>query len=286
MRPKGHCVFSVDVEDWFHILDVPSTPPLDQWAQLPTTVERSFGRMLDLFDEEGVKVTLFFLGWVAERFPHLVRRAADAGHEIASHGYAHELVYKHDRTHLEQDLRHAKDLIEQAAGVRVLGYRAPGFSVTQATPWFFEVVAATGHAYDSSIWPGMRNHGGWPGALPTPHVVSTSAGDVVEFPISLSRTLGRDMNFFGGGYLRFFPAGLILRKARQLLAEEREVVFYLHPREIDPEHPRLPMSARRRYMSYVNLHTTEPKMRRLFRELSFTTFAAELAKGTAHLPKA
>jgi len=168
----------------------------------------------------------------------------------------------------------------------VLGYRAPGFSVTQATPWFFEVVAETGHAYDSSIWPGMRNHGGWPGALPMPHVVVTPAGPVVEFPISLSRTLGRDMYFFGGGYLRFFPAGLILRKARLLLGEGRQVVFYLHPREIDPAQPRLPMSARRRFMSYVNLHTTEPKMRRLFRALTFTTFADTLAGGHHHLPKA
>jgi len=112
MQPSGHCVFSVDVEDWFHILDVPSTPPLEQWAAQPSTVERSFGRMLDIFAEENVRVTLFFLGWVAERFPHLVQRAASDGHEIASHGYAHELVYRHDRKHLHNDLRRAKDVIE------------------------------------------------------------------------------------------------------------------------------------------------------------------------------
>lgn len=279
------CVFSVDVEEWFHILDVPATPPIDQWGLMESRVEVSFRRMLDVFAEKQVRTTLFFLGWVAERHPQLVRDAAAQGHEIASHGYAHELVYKHDRRHFTEDVRRAKGLIEDASGQRVLGYRAPGFSVTKETPWFFEALAETGHTYDSSIWPGNRNHGGWPGALPVPHVVSTAKGDVVEFPISLARTLGRDLFFFGGGYLRFFPYPLIHGKAREVLAEQRSVVFYLHPREVDPGHPRLPMGLKRRFMSYVNLDTTEPKMRRLFDDLPMATFSDLLKAGVAHLPK-
>lgn len=281
----ARCVFSVDVEEWFHILDVPSTPPLAQWDGLESRVEPSFRRMLDLFAEKHVRTTLFILGWVADRHPQLVRDAAAQGHEIASHGYAHELVYKHDRRHFAEDVRRAKGVIEDAAGVKVRGYRAPGFSATKETPWFFEALAETGHAYDSSIWPGSRNHGGWPGALPVPHVVSTTQGGIVEFPISLDRLLGRDLYFFGGGYLRFFPYPLIRQRARAVLAEERPVVFYLHPREVDPHHPRLPMSAKRRFMSYVNLATTEPKMRRLFDDLPMTTFGELLDAGVAHLPR-
>ncbi len=279
------CVFSVDVEEWFHILDVPSTPPMDQWDRQESRVEASFRRMLDVFAEKQVRTTLFFLGWVAERHPQLVKEAAAQGHEIASHGYAHQLVYQNDRRHFTEDVRRAKGVIEDASGKAVFGYRAPGFSVTKETPWFFEALAETGHAYDSSIWPGNRNHGGWPGALPVPHVVPTAKGDIVEFPISLVRTLGRDMFFFGGGYLRFFPYPLIRSKALEVLAEQRSVVFYLHPREVDPGHPRLPMSLKRRFMSYVNIDTTEPKMRRLFDDLPMTTFADLLKAGVSHLPK-
>ena len=279
------CVFSVDVEEWFHILDVPSTPPMDQWDRQESRVEHSFHRMLDVFAEKQVRTTLFFLGWVAERHPQLVKEAVAQGHEIASHGYAHQLVFQNDRRHFTEDVRRAKSVIEDASGLAVLGYRAPGFSVTKGAPWFFEALAETGHAYDSSIWPGNRNHGGWPGALPVPHVVPTAKGDIVEFPISLVRTLGRDMFFFGGGYLRFFPYPLIRRKALEVLAEQRSVVFYLHPREVDPGHPRLPMSLKRRFMSYVNLDTTEPKMRRLFDDLPMTTFSELLKAGVSHLPK-
>lgn len=282
--PTPTSVFTVDVEEWFHILDVPSTPPIQCWDQQESRVEASFRRMLDVFAEKQVRTTLFFLGWVAERHPQLVRDAAAQGHEIASHGYAHELVFKHDRRHFTEDVLRAKGIIEDACGSRVLGYRAPGFSATKDTPWFFEVLAETGHAYDSSIWPGNRNHGGWPGALPEPHVVRTAKGEVVEFPISMAPVFGRDLYFFGGGYLRFFPYPIILRKAREVLNARRSVVFYLHPREVDPDHPRLPMSLKRRFMSYVNLHTTEPKMRRLFDDLPMTTFQDLLNAGVSHLP--
>lgn len=280
----ARCVFSVDVEDWFHILDVPSTPAFDRWDVLPSRVEPAFRRMLDIFSAQEVRVTLFFLGWVAERFPHLVREARDAGHEIASHGMRHELVYSIGRARFQEDITHARKVIEDAAGVQVRGYRAPGFSVTADTPWFFEAVVEAGYAYDSSIFPGERGHGGWPGALPTPFRVHTGSGSLVEFPISLSRMMGRDMYFFGGGYLRFFPYVLIHSKARQVLREGRPVVFYLHPREVDPGHPRLPMPPKRRFMTYHNLRSTEPKMRRLFQDLPMTTFGAMIDGGLGELP--
>lgn len=275
-------VFSVDVEEWFHILDVPSTPPLERWPTLPSRVEASFRSMLDVFAEKKVRTTLFFLAWVAERYPHLVREAVAGGHEIASHGYAHELVYRQDRSTFLADITKAKDIIEQAGGSAVHGYRAPGFSVTKATPWFFDAVAEAGYRYDSSIFPGERGHGGLPGAERLPHIVQTAHGPLVEFPISLSSMLGRPMFFFGGGYLRFFPYGLMLAKAKAVLAEGRPVVFYLHPREVDPAHPRLPMGAKRRFMTYYNLRSTMPKMRRLFDDLPMVTFRELVDAGIVH----
>lgn len=273
LNPPPPCVFSVDVEDWFHILDLPSTPPLEQWPALQSDVERNTRRMLEIFKEKKVKCTLFFLAWVAERWPHLVREALADGHEIASHGYAHELVYTISRERFAADIRKAKDIIEQAGGSGVKGDRCPGFSVTVETPWFFDEVRAAGYVYDSSVFPGSRGHGGLPNAQPVPHVIGTPHGDLVEFPISLGSLLGKRMYFFGGGYLRFFPYALIRDRVRAVQQEGRNVVFYLHPREIDPGQPRLPMSAKRRFMTYVGLRTTEPKMRRLFDEFRFTTFA-------------
>ncbi len=273
IAPMDTCVFTLDVEDWFHILDLPSTPPLEQWGPLQSNVERNTRRMLAIFRQHEVKCTLFFLAWVAERWPQLVREAVADGHEIASHGYAHELVYTITEQRFFDDIRKAKDIIERAGGVEVKGYRCPGFSVTVETPWFFDRVREAGYVYDSSVFPGSRGHGGLPSARPVPHVIATRHGDLVEFPISLADTLGRPMYFFGGGYLRFFPYWLVRRKVKEVLAEQRPVVFYLHPREIDPDQPRLPMSAKRNFMTYVGLATTEPKMHRLFNDFRFTTFA-------------
>lgn len=269
----GTCVFSVDVEDWFHILDLPSTPKVEEWGGLQSDVVKNTRRMYAIFRQRDVRCTLFFLSWVVERYPDLVKEAIDDGHEVASHGHAHELVYTIGEHRFFDDIRKAKEIIERAGGVEVKGYRCPGFSVTVETPWFFDRVREAGYLYDSSVFPGSRGHGGLPDARPVPHVITTKHGDLAEFPISLASTLGKPMYFFGGGYLRFFPYAIIQRKVRQVLKEQRPAVFYLHPREIDPEQPRLPMSAKRNFMTYVGLGTTEPKMHKLFNDFRFTTFA-------------
>ena len=273
MSANARCVFTVDVEDWFHILDVPSTPPLEQWAALPSRVEASFQRMLAIMAQHGVKGTMFLRAGVAERCPHLVKEAEAQGHEIASHGYAHELVFRIGRERFRVDIERARKLLEDISGSAVRGYRAPGFSATAATPWFMDEVAGAGYTYDSSIWPGSRNHGGMPGALATPYTNSTAHGPLLEFPISMGTLLGRPMYFFGGGYLRFFPYPVINNRVKKVLSEDRPVIFYLHPREVDPDQPRLHMSAKRRFMSYTGLRTTEPKMHRLFSDHRFSTFA-------------
>lgn len=264
-------IFSVDVEDWFHILDVPSVPPLSEWANLPSRVERNFSRLLEVFGEYGVQVTCFVLGWVAERFPHLVRDAAAQGHEVASHGYAHRLVYEQSRQDFYDDVHRARRLLEDIAGVPVLGYRAPGFSTTTDTPWFFGALAEAGYQYDSSVFPAPRGHGGIRDARREPYRVNDSEG-IIEFPVSVADFMGTPMCFFGGGYLRLFPYWLIRKKAHEVLAQGRPVVFYIHPREIDPDHPRLPMSRSRSFKSYVNLDITERKLRRVLQDFPVTTF--------------
>jgi len=264
-------IFSVDVEDWFHILDDPSVPTIDQWPSLPSRVERNFSKLLEIFSERNVQVTCFFLGWVAEHFPHLVKEAAERGHEVASHGYGHRLVYEQSREEFYQDVRRARLLLEDISGVEVVGYRAPGFSTTGDTPWFFEALAEAGYQYDSSVFPAQRGHGGMPHGRRDPHRVG-EGDSLLEVPITVVDLLGWPMCFFGGGYLRLFPYWLIRRMAHQVLAEGRPVVFYIHPREIDPAHPRLPMSRKRRFKSYVNLEIMESKVRRILRDFPLTTF--------------
>lgn len=265
-------ILSVDVEDWFHVLDVPGAPALDTWAALPSRVEANFHKLLDLFAASGARGTCFFLGWVAERFPHLVKAAAEHGHEIASHGYAHRLAFELTREQFVEDARRARLILEDIAGAPVEGYRSAGFSVNESTPWFFEGLLEAGYRYDSSVFPAAREHGGMASAARAPHRMAVNGGTLVEFPITVADLLGRALCFFGGGYLRIFPLPLITAMADKVLREGRPVVFYIHPREIDPTHPRMAMGLRRRFKSYVNLRTTEPKLRALLARFPVTSF--------------
>src|SRR5438067_8842539 len=199
MSASGKAIFSVDVEDWFHILDLPSTPKLEEWERLPSCVERNFRRLLQLFSEAGVHVTCFFLGWVGERFPHLVREAHRAGHEIASHGYAHRLVYSFQPHEFREDAARARKVLEDVAGVPVLGYRSAGFSVTEETPWFFDELLSAGYQYDSSVFPSTRAHGGINGARRSPLTSSSPRATLAEVPITLAALSGKSMCCLGGG---------------------------------------------------------------------------------------
>ena len=274
------CIFSVDVEDWFHILDIPGGPPLAAWNSLPSRVERNFERLLDLFSEHHASATCFFLGWIGERFPHLVKEAAKRGHEIASHGYAHRLVYEMNRREFSEDASRSRKLLEDIAGETVLGYRSAGFSVTEKSPWFFDSLAECGYQYDSSVFPASRGHGGMESSPRLPHHVGPNSDGIVEFPITVADILGKPLCFFGGGYLRLFPYSLIRQMTRQVLEEGRPVVFYIHPREIDPDHPRLPMSMARRFKSYVNLRSTESKLHRILTDFEVAPFRSFLQQET------
>jgi polysaccharide deacetylase family protein (PEP-CTERM system associated) len=266
------CIFSVDVEDWFHILDVPSTPPLAQWDSLPSRVSGNFSRLLDIFSEHDVRTTCFFLGWVAERFPHLVREAERRGHEITSHGYAHRVVQELTEAEFFADIMKAKSILEELSSCPVVGYRAPGFSATKAAPWFFAKLADAGYEYDSSVFPAGCEHGGARNGAYGPYVLRTASGTIREFPVTVARLLRTPVCVFGGGHLRVAPIFLIEAMMRRVLNEGRAPICYIHPREIDPGHPRLEMNLRRRFKSYVNLDSVEYKIRRLLSQFEFTTF--------------
>jgi len=276
-RKQGFSVFTVDVEDWFHILDVASTPPMERWASLPSRVEANFYRLLDLFDEKRARTTCFFLGWIADHFPHLVKETARRGHEVACHGYAHQLVNTISRRGFRDDVGRAKKLLEDLTGSTVLGYRAPGFSLTRHIPWFFDELIAAGYAYDSSVFPAARGHGGDTTFPRLPTIWGRDSCRLIEFPVTVTELAGWPVCLFGGGYLRLFPYALIRSQARKLLKAGQPVVYYIHPREIDPVHPRLPMNPYRRFKSYYNLKSAYGKVVRILDEFRVSTFRDVLA---------
>lgn len=266
------CIFSVDVEDWFHILDIESAPKLAEWDSLPSRVEKNFLKLLDIFENKGVSVTCFFLGWVAQQFPNLIKEASFRGHEVASHGYSHCLAYKMTATEFFKDAVRSKDIIENISGKPVLGFRAAGFSVTQNTPWYFDKLIEAGYIYDSSVFPASREHGGLIKGSCSPYIIKSNSGRLIEFPVSIKNILGIPICFFGGGYLRIFPYRVIKKMAVEVLQEGRPVVFYVHPREIDPQHPRLKMSLKRKIKSYININTTAGKVLKILEDFNFYTF--------------
>jgi polysaccharide deacetylase family protein (PEP-CTERM system associated) len=276
-------VFTVDVEDWYHILDVPSTPPMSEWDSLPSRVEKNFRRLLELFDRTNIRATCFFLGWIGKQFPHLVKEASAAGHEIASHGNAHQLVTRITEAEFFRDITLAKRILEDVCGEPVIGYRAPGFSAPSQTPWFFSRIAEAGYEYDSSVFPVPHTHGEAIQSLYRPYTIETSCGIINEFPMSTVAVMGKRMYFFGGGYLRLTPLFVIERMARRVLKEGSPVICYIHPREIDPDHPRLPMSVPRRFRSYVNLAGTENKVQRLLSAIEFTSIRGLLQESCSEL---
>src|SRR6185369_12812303 len=267
---------SIDVEDWYHILDVPSAPDISRWDDLPPRVEKNFHRLLDIMDETKSRSTCFFVGYIAQRFPGLVREAKERGHEIASHSYAHRLAYTMSPTEFLDDAARSRKLLEDISGAPVLGFRASGFSVVERTPWFFEKLVEAGYAYDSSTFPAAHGHGGMKTASMVPHRKQTPSGALVEFPVTVAEVLGKRLCFFGGGYLRLFPYPLVRWMSRAVLNDGRPVIFYVHPREVDPGHPRLPMNMSRRFKTYVNLRTTEQKIRNILADFAVTTFAEYL----------
>ena len=275
---------TVDVEDYFQVSVFDQTVSRDRWDELESRVERNTDRLLDLFEATGVTGTFFILGWVAERHPGLVGRIAAAGHEIASHGYGHRLVYDMTPDAFREDLRRSKEVLEATSGRRVVGYRAPSYSVVRDSLWALDVLLDEGFEYDASIFPIHHDRYGIPDSPRHPYRVRRERGDLVEVPGSTVK-LGRlNLPIAGGGYFRILPyqwtrwgIGRVNR------AERCPAVFYIHPWEIDPEQPRLPASRLGRFRHYRNLGRTEGRLRRLLRDFAFGPLEA-LVRATAPGP--
>ena len=269
--PAGPVVnaMTVDVEDYFHVRAFHNVLARDSWESLPTRVERNTGRMLDLFADKGAKGTFFVLGWVAERYPQIVRRIASAGHEIASHGYGHQNIDTQSRDEFRADVRRAKQLLEDISGRPVRGYRAPTFSIGPKTWWAYDVLAEENHVYSSSIYPIAHDLYGMPDAPRTPF--HPTSGPIVEVPMTTVRYGKRNFPASGGGYFRLLPYGLSRRAYTHVNRNEgAPCIFYCHPWEIDPGQPRVAgASFKSRLRHYTNLGAMERRISRLLDDFAW-----------------
>ena len=261
---------SVDVEDWFQVQAFAGVIPRSEWDALAPRVVASTDRVLDRFARAGVRATFFTLGWVAERQPALIRRIVAAGHELASHGFGHERVYEIGAEAFRADIRRARQVLEDAGGTAVTGYRAPTFSIGAAiTPWAHRILSEEGHRYSSSVFPVRHDLYGAPDAPRGPH--RPFPDGVVELPMTTLRALGRNLPCAGGGWFRLLPYPLFRAGLRRVnAAERRPGIFYFHPWEVDPGQPRVlsapPLS---RFRHYSRLSSMAPRVDRLLRDFAW-----------------
>ena len=261
---------TVDVEDYFHVSVFDGVIPRHQWNGLESRVCANTERLLGIFQDRRVRATFFILGWVGERFPHLVRQIASLGHEIASHGYAHRLVYDQTPSAFREDVRRAKALLEATAGTPVLGFRAPSYSITPRSLWALDILIEEGHTYDTSIFPIRHDRYGIPVSPRHPYIVHRANGALLEVPASTVRWGAWNLPVAGGGYFRILPYEWTRNGiARMNRLEGRAAIFYLHPWEIDPDQPRLRTGLLGRVRHYRNLAKTEERLQRLLTDFAF-----------------
>ena len=261
---------TVDVEDYFQVSAFDSAVSRVDWPAMESRVERNTQRLLDLFDEFSVKGTFFVLGWVAERHPGIVREIARRGHEVASHGFGHRLIYEQTQAEFRDDVRRAKHLLEDLGGAPVTGYRAPSFSVTAKSLWALDILFQEDYRYDASIFPIRHDRYGIPDAPRHAHTIPVDGGTLVEVPASTVRVGGVNLPVGGGGYFRLLPYRWTQWGIASVnRAEKRPAVFYIHPWEIDPAQPRLRAGLVSRFRHYRNLALTERRLRRLLSDFRF-----------------
>jgi polysaccharide deacetylase family protein (PEP-CTERM system associated) len=268
---------TIDVEDYFHVGAFADRIDKSDWGKYPSRVEANTRRAITLLEEAGYKGTFFVLGWVAEHFPHLVKRIAAGGHEIACHSSEHRRIFQMTPQEFREDTVRSKQAIEDAGGVPVRGYRAPSFSITADSHWAFEILIETGFAYDSSIFPVSHPSYGMPRLPRTPFVVRTPSGSIIEFPMPTLAVGDRRAPLAGGAYLRLLPYSYT-RWGIYFLneAERRSACVYIHPWELDPEQPRLNVSLTARLRHYIGLRSMEKKLRLLLRDFEFATLESLL----------
>jgi polysaccharide deacetylase family protein (PEP-CTERM system associated) len=275
---------SVDVEEYFHASALERVAPRARWESLPSRVVPTTHLLLELFAARQVRATFFILGWVAQRHPGLVREIAAAGHEIASHGFWHQIVYSLSPEAFREDVRRSKHVLEDLVGRDVIGYRAPSFSITRQSLWALDILVEEGYGYDASVFPVRHDRYGIPDAPRHAYALSRQSGMLDEVPPSTVRVAGQNLAVAGGGYFRLLPywwtrAGISRLNRR----EGRPAIFYLHPWEVDGEQPRMPVPLGTRLRHYGNLSRTSSRLRRLLEEFRFAPVADVLA-GLGSLP--
>ena len=279
---------TVDVEDYFHVSAFSNHIERAQWDGYACRVEANTRALLQMFAAAQVQATFFVLGWVAERYPALVREIAADGHEVACHGYSHELVYRQTPAVFREESKRSKDILENIIQKPIKGYRAASYSITPKSTWALDILAELGFAYDSSIFPVRHDRYGMPGARREPHVLKTPAGhSLVEFPLSTLQAFRYRLPIAGGGYFRLFPywfTRFALGRINNI--DKLPFIFYLHPWEIDPNQPRVAAGWLSRFRHYQNLDRCQQRLATLLQDFSFDTAeqvltAAGLLSGTA-----
>lgn len=263
--------FSVDVEDWFHILESGAAPEIKKWGSLESRIEHNLNRILKLLDDHSIRGTFFWLSWLAERHPELVTRCKQQGHEIACHGYAHLLPWKVGPRAFKADVSRGKKILEDITGEQVVGFRTAGFGISNKTRWALEAIAEAGYMYDSSIIPVFSGHGEIYDSEYRPFTIPTQNGTLIELPMSTLHLFYLKLPIIGGGYLRLFPKWFIRWGIDRLWKTDRPVIIYIHPREIDLGHPRLQVGPIKYFRCYFNLKSTMPKLKWLCENYSFCT---------------
>lgn len=263
---------SVDVEDYFQVSAFAKSIDQNDWDKHPLRVENNTLRLLDLFDKHEVKATFFVLGWVAERTRDLIKDIADRGHEVACHGFSHQLVYNQSQEVFREETLRSKHLLEDIIQMPVRGYRAASYSITNRSLWALDILAEAGFEYDSSIFPIRHDRYGIPDAPEFPHRLETPNGhSLVEFPLSTAKLLKYRLPVAGGGYFRLYPYAITKAGLKQINRRKQPFIFYLHPWEIDPDQPRISASWFSRFRHYNNLGRCEERLERLLKDFEFTT---------------
>lgn len=275
MSPVRH-YFTVDVEEHFQVSAFERRVPRSSWGDHESRVAANVDRLLELLAARDTKGTFFILGMVAERTPAVVKAIASGGHEVASHGWDHRRVTDLTPPEFRESVRRTKSHLEDMTGAPVLGFRAPSYSIVTGREWALDILAEEGYRYDSSLFPVRRPGYGYAAGERDPHWLARPAGKLAELPPATWRVLGANLPAAGGAYFRIFPYRLVRAALRQ--CERRGVpgVFYLHPWEVDPEQPRLPVSLSARLRHYTGLHRTVPRLHRLLAEFRFTAIAEGL----------
>ncbi len=260
-----------DIEDYYQVEAFKDYIRYEEWSQYESRVVENTRKITKILDERHVKATFFILGWVAERFPDMVKSLTDNGHEIATHGYAHQMVYQQLPEVFEDDLTKSIALLEKISEEKVIGYRAPTYSIIEESFWAFDILIKHNLLYDSSIFPINHDRYGVPDSERFPHQIQGKNGrTILEFPLSTLRFWKWNFPIAGGGYLRLFPYRILKLGIQWLNRQQQPGIIYLHPWELDPEQPRIPnIPYTTRLRHYINLHSTATKLHRLIRDFEF-----------------